>query len=563
MNLRKLTLPLSLVSIIATNALPAADAMLTGEKFAVDTVCHYKTAPGTTYTNMKFSAMSQWFTAHVVTFDLDKAEHMEFKVETGRDTCNSTERITAIAKRKTTGEHRPIAAINGDFFITSSFANNHVLGKKILGFPNNVNITGGKIISPDAIDAGSVINALVMTENGDMWIDTPEMSYDFIGPNKKSYVKIYHANYPRLEKEIVLYNSFYGKSTRTDAGGCEVALELAPGEKWGVNRDILMKVVKEPSSDGNMAIPVNGAVISADAGRTAQIDYIKKNLKLGDEVKVRVKLQLPGYDNMQPEGITEVIGGDVKILRDGTAVTSAAPDRFINSCNSPYSRSMIGYSSDRKKLVICVTDRGASGKLSTVGYGTSYPQGGDLMKYLGCHEALNFDGGGSTLLWTADKQIVNVPRDGSERAVGNGFFAYVNAPADNDIAEIRFADHAKTVDKAAKYSPVIYGYNRYGELIDKNVSGFTLSCPAALGTVSGTTLTASGAGCHALKATYNGLIATIPVSIAGTVAGIEETDADSATATEYFNLHGVKVDDPAAGVYIARKGQMVEKVMIK
>ena len=65
------------------------------------------------------------------------------------------------------------------------------------------------------------------------------------------------------------------------------------------------------------------------------------------------------------------------------------------------------------------------------------------------------------------------------------------------------------------YTPKLYGYNQYGVLVDTDLKGFTLSCPATLGEIinDGTTLFGNGAGTHALTATYNGITAAIPVTI--------------------------------------------------
>lgn len=46
-------------------------------------------------------------------------------------------------------------------------------------------------------------------------------------------------------------------------------------------------------------------------------------------------------------------------------------------------------------------------------------------------------------------------------------------------------------------------------------------------------------------------------------SGIEDVKADSNAPAEYFNLQGVRVDNPAAGLYIRRQGNDVTKIMIK
>ena len=47
------------------------------------------------------------------------------------------------------------------------------------------------------------------------------------------------------------------------------------------------------------------------------------------------------------------------------------------------------------------------------------------------------------------------------------------------------------------------------------------------------------------------------------VSGIEEVGADENAPVEYFNLQGVRVANPEAGIYVRRQGSKVEKVYIK
>lgn len=46
-------------------------------------------------------------------------------------------------------------------------------------------------------------------------------------------------------------------------------------------------------------------------------------------------------------------------------------------------------------------------------------------------------------------------------------------------------------------------------------------------------------------------------------SGVSEIDSDKNTPVEYYNLQGVRVYDPANGLYLVRKGGKVSKVMIK
>ena len=46
-------------------------------------------------------------------------------------------------------------------------------------------------------------------------------------------------------------------------------------------------------------------------------------------------------------------------------------------------------------------------------------------------------------------------------------------------------------------------------------------------------------------------------------AGVREVSiADTDAPVEYFNLQGVRVNEPAAGLYIRRQGRNVSKVIV-
>lgn len=57
---------------------------------------------------------------------------------------------------------------------------------------------------------------------------------------------------------------------------------------------------------------------------------------------------------------------------------------------------------------------------------------------------------------------------------------------------------------------------------------------------------------------YNNLTVTF-----ASAAGVETIEADANEAVEYFNLQGVRVENPANGLYIARQGNKVAKVLVK
>jgi exopolysaccharide biosynthesis protein len=83
-------------------------------------------------------------------------------------------------------------------------------------------------------------------------------------------------------------------------------------------------------------------------------------------------------------------------------------------------RTAVGLDAQRTKLVILVVD----GRKPGTAIGMSCDELAAEMIRLGCHQALNLDGGGSSVMAirdpaTAEFRLLNAPTDGRERAVAN------------------------------------------------------------------------------------------------------------------------------------------------
>ena len=383
----------------------------------------------------------------VLEMDLKGYDNVEYRMEIGNDTTLTTEQISSIAKRKSNENTHYFAAVNADFYITSSYVPEYV------GQPHMDCIMNGEIAGTGYLAAADYGHFFI-DHNKNMWCDNPTQSFTLTLPDN-TVINLPRINQDIYDNEVVLFNSKYGCQTRV-SGCTDVRVRLADGESWGVNKPIKLIVTVAPSTTGCTPITQNEVVISAKGdAQSAQLS----TLKVGDELTLNCNISLQDY-NIAPD-IKECSGGDVVILKRGEVVYEAI--RFINGRDSNNPRTMFGYNEDRSKMVWCVVDgRGVS-------TGCTYPEGADIMKLFGCYDAVNVDGGGSSGMYLQPFGIVNHPSDGKERAVSNGLFAVLNAPQDNNITEIRFADWTVKSPKYGNYTPVIYGYNQYGLLVDTDV----------------------------------------------------------------------------------------------
>ena len=117
-----------------------------------------------------------------------------------------------------------------------------------------------------------------------------------------------------------------------------------------------------------------------------------------------------------PANARQTIAGSDLLLRGG----QSALDNATNFALNRHPRTAVGLSDGGKTLVLVVADgRDASGAL-----GLSLRELTALMRDLGCADALNLDGGGSSEMLLRDAgsgqlRVLNRPSDGRERAVAN------------------------------------------------------------------------------------------------------------------------------------------------
>ena len=107
-----------------------------------------------------------------------------------------------------------------------------------------------------------------------------------------------------------------------------------------------------------------------------------------------------------------VISGNTMLVKNGVVVPHE------NKLRHP--RTAVGLDEKRKRLVLLVVD----GRKPGVARGMSYDELAEEMLRLGCRDAFNLDGGGSSVMAVRDKSagtmnILNEPTDGRERAVAN------------------------------------------------------------------------------------------------------------------------------------------------
>lgn len=117
------------------------------------------------------------------------------------------------------------------------------------------------------------------------------------------------------------------------------------------------------------------------------------------------------------------LGGGPNLLTNGAVNVTTSQEGFDPSFESRAPRTAVGFTSSNTLMLVTVDGRNVGGAA-----GMTLNELATYMTYLGCSQAMNLDGGGSTTMWTSGSGIVNNPSDGTERTVVSalGIFA---APA--------------------------------------------------------------------------------------------------------------------------------------
>lgn len=109
----------------------------------------------------------------------------------------------------------------------------------------------------------------------------------------------------------------------------------------------------------------------------------------------------------------QAVGGGPVLVQEGKVfITSKEEHKFGYSEQDMHPRTAIGYTKDNKLIILAV-----EGRNKHIADGASLPQLAEIMINLGCVEALNLDGGGSSCLFVNGKNTITPSDKGAQRPV--------------------------------------------------------------------------------------------------------------------------------------------------
>ncbi|MBR5613732.1 MAG: phosphodiester glycosidase family protein [Clostridia bacterium] len=286
-----------------------------------------------------------------------------------------------------------IGGSNADFFSTQT------------GVPMSNAIVDGKILTKDA----SGQDAIGIMPDGTAFISYFSLNSVLIKEDG-SEANIYNINKYRQPYAIYMMTSDFYNETKNTTKGIDVILGSIEGEmKIGTRMTAVVESVNEVT--GSAPIPEGKIVITVDAKAPAEFLDPIASLKEGEKVTLSFSA------NGDPRWSEVALGmGSV----GGRLLINGEINPNLSAGAAP--RTAIGIKDDGS-IVLYTID----GRQTGYSYGVQLKTLASRMKELGCIEALNLDGGGSTQMVVQlpgdDKSsLINKPSDGKERGVSTFFF---------------------------------------------------------------------------------------------------------------------------------------------
>ena len=122
--------------------------------------------------------------------------------------------------------------------------------------------------------------------------------------------------------------------------------------------------------------------------------------------------------------ITAVGGGPVLLQNGEIRITNNEELKFAgNAINDKHPRTVMGYTKDGKLIILMIEGR------NTVAHGATLGQEAQILKDLGCWEALNLDGGGSSCMLVNGKETIKPSDATGQRAVPAVFMIFTRSKA--------------------------------------------------------------------------------------------------------------------------------------
>ncbi len=348
---------------------------------------------GVTLRQIKKFFGDSWLNVTVVRADLtDPHISLSLLKGAGADSLTSMAALTD-------GREDVLAATNADFF-------DNTQPQYSQGFSLGVEIQDGTLLQSQI----SEDMAAAFYDGERLVFDYMTMSITITAPNGETH-QVKHLNkHTDYYGELLMYTSDWNNGFSPAPGGEVVEVVVEDN-----------KITEFRRGQPSVIIPKNGYVLVVSEGSDM---FLANNFAVGDTVTLDIT-SVPDFD-----GIATAFGGGTMLLKDG------AKTRITHQVSGLQPRTCIGASGDGSAVYLITVDgRQYASK------GATLDELADIALEVGCTDALNLDGGGSTRMlgrtfWDDELKVLNLPTE--NRKVINAAAITTDAPAGEAVGvEIR------------------------------------------------------------------------------------------------------------------------------
>jgi len=302
---------------------------------------------------------------------------VKLKSESAQDKLFAGESVLSTARRETvSGNGEVVAAVNGDFWSDTPRPYS----------PIGLLVADGMIYNMPARNR----SAFVLTKSKQPFIGV--VTLDVSLKSEAGNIKIDRINSGTGNSEnIVLFTPPYGSEIEP-AAGKRYILKMVPDAEFLPNQPIEVQV-QAIAPDTTTSLAKSTLLLHVPASKTGRIPALENGTRMTLEAVVP---QVKGV-------VASVCGGGPALIRNG--VLQSGPEGLSKNFAVQQSpRTALGFTRDNKTAYLVTVD----GRRPRHSVGTSLGELAEYLQKLGCYNAINLDGGGSTTMVVKDK-IVNKP----------------------------------------------------------------------------------------------------------------------------------------------------------
>lgn len=305
--------------------------------------------------------------------------------------------ITSAADYMKNSGMRPLIGINADFFSMTT------------GIPMGYTITDGEILSKEA----GLQDAVGFRKDGTVFIDKLGIDASLTNSEGRKVPVQYVNKWPQDGLNgLYMLTSDFSDTTHTGFKALFAVCVPADGD-LSLNSTMTLTVEEVYIYDGNIAIPEGRVVFVMDPDGDAECADMVSRLAPGDTVAFANSVYgAERYNWEQAEYAVSSIGG--RLLNNGVKGGG------FEAGTAP--RTAVGVRDDGTAVFYTL-----DGRQSGHSYGAGIDMIAERMRELGCVDALNLDGGGSTAIGAVfpgseEFIVTNKPSDGALRSCANYLF---------------------------------------------------------------------------------------------------------------------------------------------